>query len=183
MTNVLNLVLYQTGWLACVLGAAWGAPWWGIAIAASTLAAHFLLAKDRRQQLRITLLSGLVGLLLDTTLLNAGVFQFSSGVLVDGLPPLWMTLLWIQFATTFRYCLSWLTPRLLLASAFGLLGAPLAFWAGERMGAIEFLEPRMWNFALLGVGWAVTTPLLFWLTGKLAADSSDAGYRGLSPSD
>ena len=38
--NILNYVLYQAGWLACVLGAGRGRPWLGAGTALGLVAVH-----------------------------------------------------------------------------------------------------------------------------------------------
>jgi hypothetical protein len=78
-----------------------------------------------------------------------------------------MSVLWIQFATTFRYALHWLSGRYLLSSLLGAIGAPLAFWGGEKLGAITFLEPRWLNFTLLSLLWAAAIPLLIYLSDRI----------------
>jgi hypothetical protein len=80
-----------------------------------------------------------------------------------------MTVLWIQFATTFHYSMKWLSGRYVLCALFGFCGAPLAFYAGERLGAIEFLAPRLAQFLALGVLWCGAIPLLIYLSDCLAA--------------
>ena len=178
MTGLVNFVLYQTGWFACVLGAAWGFQWLGIGIALSLVVAHLWLAADRHLQTKLALLAAALGLIIDSAQLWAGVFSFPLGGILDTLPPPFMTVLWMQFATTFRYCMSWLSGRYGLSAGFGFLGAPLAFYAGERLGAIEFLSPRLLHFAVLACLWSFAVPLLVFASDRLAARSAPAAsYR------
>jgi hypothetical protein len=91
-----------------------------------------------------------------------------------------MTVLWIQFATTFRYSLSWLGGRYLVAGIFGLTGAPLAFFAGESLGAVSFQPPRFLHFGILAGLWSVAIPLLFYLSDRISsATLQPAAYRGI----
>jgi hypothetical protein len=172
MGRFINFLLYQTGWFACVLGAAWDFQWLGVCIALCLVGIHFWLATDRTLQIKLALVATALGLLVDCTQLWAGVFTFSRGRVFAWLPPPFMTVLWIQFATTFRYCMSWLSGRYRLSAAFGLLGAPLSFYAGERLGAIEFLSPRPLHFAVLGCLWSVVVPLLVYISDRLASPSA-----------
>ena len=172
MSRFVNFLFYQTGWFACVLGAAWGFQWLGVGIALCLVSAHFWLATDRILQIKLALIAAAIGLLVDCTQLWAGVFAFSRGRVLDWLPPPFMTVLWIQFATTFRYCMSWLSGHYGLGAGFGLLGAPLAFYAGERLGAIEFLSPRPLHFAVLGCLWSLVVPLLVYISDRLASHSA-----------
>ncbi len=183
MTNFWNFLLYQFGWFACVLGLAWDLQWLGATIALCLVGIHFWLATDRAVQVKLVCLAAGVGLIVDCLQLQIGVFSFPRGALRDWLPPASIVVLWIQFATTFRYSMRWLSGRYWLCTIFGLVGAPLAFFAGERLGAIEFLSPRLLNFAILGVLWSIAVPLLINLSDHLASRVAIAPqYRWISES-
>ena len=169
MSRLVNFVLYQSGWFACVLGVAWNLQWLGIGIALCLVVLHVWLASDRALQIKLGLTAAVFGLIIDSGQLWAGVFAFPRGSVVDWLPPPAIAVLWLQFATTFRYSMSWLSRRYVICACFGLLGAPLAFFAGERLGAIEFLSPRLVNFAILGVVWSFAVPLLVFISDRWAS--------------
>lgn len=180
MSRFVNFLLYQTGWFASVLGAAWGFQGLGVCIALCLVGTHFWLATDRSLQIKLAIIAAALGLIVDRTQLWAGVFTFSQGRVLDWLPPPFMTVLWIQFATTFRYCMSWLSGRYGLGAGFGWLGAPLAFYAGERLGAIDFLSPRAFHFAVLGCLWCIVVPVLVYISDRLASHLAPApNYRWL----
>jgi hypothetical protein len=172
MTQLINILLYQIGWFCCVLGAAWQFPWVGMSLALGLVGLHFWLATDRITQLKLMLAAAGIGCVVDSVQLWLGAFVFSSGVVVEWLPPPWMSVLWIQFVTTFHYSMRWLSGRYSLCVCFGLLGAPLAFFTGERLGAVEFLSPRGIHFALLALLWAVAVPALVYVSDFLLASSS-----------
>ena len=73
------------------------------------------------------------------------------------LAPPWDVVLWMQFATILPFCLGWLSRRYLLCSVLGLIGGPMAFYAGEQIGAVSFLAPRLPNFG----PWALFGPWPF----------------------
>ena len=182
MARTLNFLLYQTGWFACVLGAASSYRWLGIAIATFLLAVHMLLTTEAACQAKLLFVALVCGLVVDSTLLTIGVYRFPSGSLVAWLPPIWMSILWVQFATTFRYCLHWLSGRYGASALLAFAGAPLAFLGGERIGAISFLEPRLFNLMILGVVWAAAIPLLIYASDRIHANvKTAANYRGLAP--
>jgi hypothetical protein len=168
-TRFLNLVFYQVGWFACVLGVAWDLQSIGVTIAVCLVGIHFYLATDRSVQIPLAFAAATVGLLIDSAQLWIGVFSFPRGTIVAWLPPPFMPVLWLQFATTLRYGCGWLSERYRLAACFGLAGAPLAFFAGERLGAIEVLSPRSVSFGLLGLLWSLAVPLLVRVADRLAA--------------
>ena len=180
MVRLLNAILYQIGWFSCVLGAAYSRPGFGMSIAVLLTGIHLYLTTERVNQLKLIVLAVCVGLVVDSTLLALGVYRFPGKAPVDGLPPLWLSVLWMQFATTFRYCFAWLSSRYLLCAVLGFVGAPLAFLGGEKLGAVEILPPQLMNLALLGGLWCVAIPLLVAASDRIHASSDHAsGYRGL----
>jgi len=55
--------------------------------------------------------------------------------------------------------LGWLRDRYLLATLFGAIGGPLAYYSGAKLGATETL-PTTGGLLILALGWGVMTPLL-----------------------
>jgi hypothetical protein len=179
MVRTLNFLLYQIGWFACVMGAALARPWLGISLALFLVSVHLYLATDRTNQVKILGVALGVGLFVDSMLLGLGVYRFPSEAVVAWLPPLWMSVLWMQFATTFRYCLKWLSGRYAVSAVLGFVGAPLAFLGGERLGAVSFLPPRTTNLLLLATLWCVAIPVLIYVSDRIHARSEFASsYRG-----
>jgi hypothetical protein len=159
-TLVTNAVLFQAGWFACVLGAAREAPWIGLAAVAAVAAWHLLNARERARELALLLLAMAVGASFETLLVQAGWLRFDTGVWIAGMAPAWMVALWANFATTLNVSLRPLRDRLGLAALLGAAGAPLAYLAGGRLGALELTElaPAL---AAVGAGWLLLTPALF----------------------
>ena len=159
-TNLLNLILFQAGWFVCVLGAAAGHPWLATLGGLLLVAAHLALVRQRGFEALLLLAALALGLVLDALHIATGVLRFPIGSLHPALPPPWILVLWLQFATTLHYSLSWLGGRPLLASLMGAVSGPLAYWAGVRFGAAE-LGPNLWPCLLqIGLGWAVAMPVL-----------------------
>lgn len=178
MSKLINIVLYQIGWFSCVLGAAWGYPFAGSFLALLLIAVHLILTESRGAEIKLMLLSCLLGVIVDSTQQALGVFAFKT---VPGWPlwlPLWIFVIWIQFATMFHYALYWLSGRYLLAAFFGLFGGPLAYWGGVRLGAAQFGDSLFFSIATLAIVWALVTPLLFWLSKRL--DPVEGRYRTLA---
>ena len=49
----------------------------------------------------------------------------------------------------------------------GLIGGPLAFLAGERIGAVTFLPPRLLHLVLLGLFWSAAMPALVFAADRM----------------
>jgi len=173
-THLVNYALYQVGWFACVLGAAWNYPLTGCAIAVVMIAIHLALSTERTLDLGLIALAIVVGIGVELVQLGAGTYRFTSGTLIDGWPPPWMVLLWAQLATTFRFSLRYVFARWLPSLAFGALGGPVAFLGGARLGAVSLLPPLALGLIRLSVCWSAAM-LVFHVAVRLA--SRRAGLR------
>jgi len=183
MSNLLNFLLYEAGWLACMGGAAAGYPELGIACTTLLIILHLWLHPRRNQQLLLMAVAAIAGLFVDSLLIAAGVLNFTPHGPLGVLPPAWMTVLWAQFANTFPNCLRWLYHRPLLAASLTFVGAPATFLGGQRMGVVQIAEPQLASLMLLGSLWAVTVPLLIWCSTRLHPGPPSADhYRCCSQS-
>lgn len=167
-----DVVAYQIGWLGCVLGAAHGHAWAGVTAAVALTAFHLALVErpERRgAELRLLAVAVVVGLLVDGTLSAIGWVRYPEGQPAPFLPPVWMLCLWMLFATLLPGALIWLRGRPVLAGLLGALGGPLAYLAGERLGAIALAEGPVPLLAL-AVAWGAVIPLLVGLSERLVPD-------------
>ena len=163
-----NLLLFQAGWFAAVLGAANGMPWLGHLVIAAILAFHLYRAVDPAKEAGLILGVLLVGLVFESMLAASGWVAYTDHAAAT--PPLWMIMLWANFAATLNVALRSLRNRSWQLALLGLVGGPLAYWGGTGLGAMKWLEPEA-VLLYLALGWAVLTPLL----GRLALRFD--GYR------
>jgi hypothetical protein len=175
--TVLNFLLYQAGWFAAVLGAAHGHPWGGTAVALALVATHVALTRRRGDEAALVMAAGAVGVVVDTLHAGAGIVDYESGAYPWWLCPPWILALWLQLATTLRFCLRWLRGRYALAALLGAAGGPLAFRAGEALGAARIGEPRVRSFLVLALSWAVAMPLLLRWADRHAEREGSGRYR------
>jgi hypothetical protein len=165
-TILANVVLFQAAWLAGVLGAAQGRPWVGPAAALAVVAWHLLRARRAWPEALLLAAAVAVGAAFESLLVAAGWLRFDAGVVIAGTAPVWMIALWPVFATTLNVSLRLLHRRPLVAALLGAVAAPLAYYVGGRMGAVEFVSP---GSALLAIaaGWLVLMPVLVSLAVRL----------------
>ncbi|KAA9134199.1 DUF2878 domain-containing protein [Marinihelvus fidelis] len=163
-----NFLLYNIGWLACVWFAAQGQPWVGVLAVTLIVTAHLVAASQRQRELRTLLAAVLIGTAWETGLLATGLVAYPTAPGPGSLAPLWMIALWANFACTIHYSLAWIRQRPLLAAALGAVGGPLAFVAGEKLGAVVFTHPTA-ALAVIAAGWAVLLPLLVGLSAPRQA--------------
>jgi hypothetical protein len=166
LSSLTNAVLHQTGWFACVLGGAWGWGTAGAALALGLTALHLALAERPGLELPVLAAAAAIGVTVDSLHAGFGVLAFN-GHEAGTLAPLWIVALWVQFATVLHFCMRWLSKRYLLASVLGLIGGPMSFLAGERLGAATFGEPRTLSLAVLGISWSIVLPALVALADRL----------------
>jgi len=175
-SSLLNALLYQLGWFACVLGAAAGWGGLGASLAISLAIVHLLLAESPGKEWPLMLAATGIGIVVESIHAGLGVLEIQ-GHAAGSIAPIWIVVLWVQFATTLHFCLGWLSQRYLLAFGLGLIGGPLAFLGGERLGAANFGEPRMLSIGVIGLVWALALPILVWLADRLGGRGL---YRGLA---
>ncbi len=155
----INVIAYQCAWFACVLGAAAQRPLLGMAVAAAAVLWHLHCAAQPRRELRLIAIAALCGAAFETLLVASGWVRMSPTVLFGSVTPLWMVALWAAFATTLNVSLRALRPHYLLSAVLAAIGAPLAYYAGARMGALQWVH-EVPALLVIALGWALLTPLL-----------------------
>lgn len=166
--TLINVLSFYIGWFACVVGAARGYPMLGPLVVVLLLGLHLLLTVDTAREVRLLAIAGVVGSLLDTLMMWSGMYTFV-GHPKSWLCPLWITALWINFATTLRSSLSWLLDRYWLAALFGAVGGPLSYYAGARLGALTFPADTQLSLVVLTLVWGLALPGLVWLAALVPA--------------
>jgi hypothetical protein len=167
LRKIINFLGFQAVWLSAVYGAAAGRTWLGPVGAVNWLGVYSWLTGRPKLEIRIALTAIVLGLAIDTLLIGAGAYTPQG--LIGGRPvtPPWMLALWVNFGTLINGGLSWLQGRYLLGAVLGAWGGPLAYYSGQRLGALTFHPPLVLHLAVLGAAWAVAVPLLFFLANKL----------------
>ncbi|MDU9394780.1 DUF2878 domain-containing protein [Pseudomonas sp. zfem002] len=156
-----NALWLQAGWWGCVLGARYPGLLLGVLVG---LLIHLCLCRRRIVEVRVLLMIGLAGCVLDALLGAVGVFDFAQRPL-----PVWLALLWLVLASGMRHSLAWLGRPVWLALLCGLVGGPLAYLAGARLTGVGLPLGMVVTAMVLGMVWAVWFPLCLWLVGRVGA--------------
>ena len=156
-----NALWFQSVWLCTVLGRDTLLP-----VAIFLILLHLALARDTRVELFNLSKLAAIGIAVDATLSATGVFAFSGGVLV----PLWLCCLWMAFATTLTRSLAYLGSRPLLCALAGAVVFPLNYWAGQRLGGVDFPQSLALTMGIMALFWAVVLPLMYRLAAKLTRE-------------
>ena len=153
-----NALWFQATWFSAVLGRDTLLP-----LTLCLLILHLMLVGNTHRELRQLLSVAFVGISADASLSYIGLFQFEGNVLV----PLWLCCLWLGFASTLPRSLSYLGKRPLLASLVGGVAMPLNYWAGQKLGAVQFSYSLPVTLGAMAMIWAVLLPCLYQLTALL----------------
>lgn len=157
-----NGVWFQCVWLSAVLGRQQLLP-----LTVSLLVLHLALVSGRRRELWQMAGVGGLGIAVDAALSLSGTYQFAGGALV----PLWLCCLWLAFAAALGRSLSWLAGRTPWIALAGAVVMPLNYWAGQRLGGVDFPYPPALTVAVQAATWAVMLPLLYRLSAALVGTS------------
>jgi Protein of unknown function (DUF2878) len=163
---IANFVAFQLAWFACVVAAARGQQWLGVAAVLVVAAVFAWLAPRPARALQLFALVTLIGAVWDSAVSATGWMTYAGASAAGWLAPAWIVAMWTLFATLLNVCLRWLRARPALSALFGLVGGPLAYYGGARLGAVSFANLPA-ALALQGIGWAAMTPLLIRLGVRL----------------
>ena len=176
-TRLLNFALFLAGWFVCVLGAASGRAWLGMGLGLALVVVHLtLVAKPGREG---TLLAWalLGGIVIDSVHVRTGALVFTSGMVHPDYAPPWILVMWVQFASTLRFSLSWLKGRYVLGSLLGFGAGVLAYAAGARLGAAQLGLHTVRSLLQIGVGWSLALPLLLFVAQRTPGPDDGDRYR------
>ena len=164
---MVNLALFQAGWFACLL-----LPLvYALLVAVVILLIHFAMLVPRmdwRSEAVLLMKAVAVGAVLEVAYLLFGIL-----VKVEGgiLPPLWLLIIWVLFATTFRHGLFWLRDRRLMSALFAALAAPGSYFGGATLNeSMDLGEPIIISLLVVAVSWAIVFPLLMAMVEPLKSE-------------
>ena len=106
-------------------------------------------------------------------LVASGWVTYKAGLFSDYMAPYWIITMWMLFATTINMSMRFMRGRPWLAAVFGLVGGPLAYYGGHKIGGIQFVN-EMAALSMLAIGWAVMMPVLMRLGEILDGISPDS---------
>lgn len=159
---IANALLFQGAWLVNVMDLGLLSLLTGAFVVGAHLlmVRHFFGFPTVRREIAWLLLATGIGLLVEFLLLYFGILQHKQRADAILGVPLWLLLLWLMFATTFRFSLFFLQKHIVWAAVLGAFAA-LSYWAGAALNIGSKLTDPQW-FALLciAVVWALVLPAL-----------------------
>ena len=162
--KLINFILFQSIWFILILAAA-HESFYGLVIGFLLILVQYWHGKLMVPDLKLILTSTIIGFAHDTSLNYFKFIQYNIDFNAY-YSPVWIIGLWISFALTINHSLAWLGNKKLLQMIFGLIGGPLAYIAGEKLGAIYMINTM--TLYVLALSWVCITPLLFQFKKKVS---------------
>lgn len=157
---LINAALFQITWFACVIGSAQGLIW--PAVLACLALAVYQLQPARRHptDLKLIALSIGLGIIVDSIWIQSGLMVFTDARPLSQFAPVWIILLWVGFALTVNHSLGWLSAHPMLPALMGMIGGPLSYLAGLKLGAVVFHGSTILICACLAFAWGLSLSIL-----------------------
>jgi len=170
-----NFAGMQIAWFACVLGAAHDLVWAGWLVGLAFVGFHFACIRNRRPDAVVAVAAVLLGVVFETLNHGSGVYSTVTDIFPAPAPPSWLLLLWVAFALAMRHSMGWMRGRYVVGAVLGAIAGPLSWRGGTALGAVTFGDVGAPWWLILGIEWAVATPLLLYV--------ADRAERGAPPAD
>jgi hypothetical protein len=167
MLIAINLIAFQIGWFACVIGASKGIFWLGPLVVSVVFAVHLFFTRNFLREIALGLIISFVGFLTDTLLTEFNVYSPLPYYIAPPWSPPWLIFMWLNFATLMNVSIKWLGHNYMLSALLGGIGGALAYYSGNVFGALHYFEPLLTNILITGIVWAGLTPLFFYISNQL----------------
>ena len=172
MNKLLNALGFQAGWWACIASVRHDAELQALVFCFFLMGIHLFFSKSRMLDMKLGLVSLLLGILIDSGLQYFSVVSFY-GWALGALSPFWLWALWVIFALTLNSSLAFLTTQPLITPALlGLVFGPVTYYAGAKLGAAD-LEASLSHVLFLAVVWMLAMPFLVMTTRQLSLTTKD----------
>lgn len=152
--NAFNFIIFQIGWLLCVIYPGWLST----AVAFTIVGVHLVtVSQHRYRELEFILLGTVIGSVVDGLWFQLG-FLGQPGP-VPLWVPAWLIGLWAVFMTTLAHSLAWMGSRRWLPFVLAPIAGPFAYWSATRIGPVAFPE-LLPSLIALAIGWGTVFPAL-----------------------
>jgi hypothetical protein len=171
MKNIINIVAFQLSWWGCILGADKGLTYLGPVMMIIFLIVHYFLFVTDIRELYLVAIFGVIGTFIDSLMFLSGSFIYSGSYTPDiFVAPLWITAMWAGFSATVNHSMSWLKGKWLLMVVAGIVFGPVAYFTGEKFGAIEFHLSSLSSAIVIAIVWGLSMPLIYYVNQYIGLD-------------
>ncbi len=159
LLKVINFVIFQCIWFACVLG---GNEYLALSIA--LIALHFTLSSSRKRDLKTLAIVTIIGGACDITLSLSGVLVFDTPLI-----PAWLLVLWGGFSLTLTHSLAWLSSaHKSLQGTLGAMGGSASYFAGHKLDAVNFTYETLPTLGVIFILWGSLIPIFYSMVNRYA---------------
>lgn len=148
-----NALLFQLGWLVCVLGG----NLWALVYTLSFLVLHFWLFRQILRDFVSVAVALMIGVGHDAFFMHSGLIDFGNHPSL--LPPLWLGCLWVLMALTLNYSLVWIYERYWLSGLLGAIAGPASYWAGVALSPAQWSGSPLFVVSIMAAFWLLILPL------------------------
>ena len=160
MNVLINAMLFNLVWIACVAGSAQKLLWPAIT-SCGLLALYQLHPKNRHPNDLILVWIGMVlGIVVDSIWVKLGYMDFTDKRPFENFAPGWIIILWVGFALTVNHSLKWLIAHPLLPAITGAIAAPITYFAGIKIGAVVYTESVVIVSIGLAIAWGMALTIM-----------------------
>ena len=159
--NVLNFIVFQASWFLLIV---FQNQYLYIVVAFNFI--FLVVTRTTINHAFFLLTCAVIGVVIDSALATLGVLIFEP--LPSVLPiPAWLCVIWISFASTIRHSMAYLGKSTIVAAVVGAIAGPISYFAGMRLGAVDFGYSTIIVLAIYAVIWALLLPTMFILSDKI----------------
>lgn len=169
---IYNVLGFKICWWACVLGAISNQKYLGPLLVMLYLSIHLygVSSELRMSEINLLLIAGVFGTFIDSILLNSSILTYE-GLYesIDYIAPPWITAMWIGFTATLNHAFNNIIKKYFTQFVLGLVFGPIAYIAGESIGAIKFNPAYNFNLIIvvIAIVWGLSFPLLCWISNRM----------------
>lgn len=167
---LINAVLFQVLWFACVLGSTYTLIWPAAVMMAAMMLWQLHPSRRHPNDIKVLLTAIVLGLIIDSIWVSFGFMDFKDPRPFQWLSPAWIIIMWAGFALTINHSMNWLSLHPMLPALMGLIGGPLAYFGGQRLGAVEYLTDPLLISCMLAIAWALALSILVIVGNAKSAD-------------
>ena len=149
----------ERGWSLPVIGAANGNYWLGPFSLMVFIIMHYFFSDTAKADYLLAVFAMVIGLIIETLFLRTGVLNFVGTAPSSEFAPLWVVVLWANFALIMNGCLQWLQRHLIFAALLGSSGGAVSYFAGIKLGAATTGSAMPIVLAVIAVTYALVTPV------------------------
>jgi len=155
---IFNFLGLQATWAASAYGATHSMSMLGFYIGVAYIILHFLFSKMRARDLKIMLIIGVLGIVIDSVLTQINIVSFPNFDASSFPLPPWLIALWLVFALMVPYSLYWLKKNMMVASIAGAIGGSFSYFLGHKLGALYLAAPLLISLCIYFIVWGIIFP-------------------------